>query len=74
MSTSSGQRPLRPAARLIYRLITFIALLSVSALLLGSMGGWYWPFDLFAHFRVHSTFALLVCAIALLSLRDFRGV
>lgn len=73
MSTSSGQRPLRPAARLIYRLITFIALLSVSALLLGSMGGWYWPFDLFAHFRVHSTFALLVCAIALLSLRDFRG-
>jgi endonuclease/exonuclease/phosphatase (EEP) superfamily protein YafD len=35
---------------------------------LGFAGGWWWLFDLLAHFRLHLLFGLLVCAVILSAL------
>lgn len=51
----------------------FIALIALTALVLGYLGRWFWPFDLLTHFRVHYTAALVLAASILLSVRDWKN-
>lgn len=63
----------RALSVIVKRIATFLALASITALLLGMLGRYFWPLDLLAHFRVHYVVALLVCAALLLAARDFRA-
>lgn len=58
---------------IVKRIATLLALASITALLLGMLGRYFWLLDLLAHFRVHYVVALLVCAALLLATRDFRA-
>jgi endonuclease/exonuclease/phosphatase (EEP) superfamily protein YafD len=52
---------------------TFIAFATISALLLGSFGRFFWPLDLFAHFRVHYVIALACAGALLIGAREWRS-
>lgn len=52
---------------------TFIAFATISALLLGSFGRFFWPLDLFAHFRVHYVIALGCAGALLIGTREWRS-
>ena len=68
-STGEG----RAALTRLHRLAIFTALLSLTALVLGFLGRWLWPFDLLNHFRVHCVAVLVIAAIVLLGLRDWKN-
>ncbi len=69
-STDEGRARL---TRTLKRLAIFLALLSLTALVLGSLGRWLWPFDLLAHFRVHCTAVLILASLVLLGVRDWKN-
>lgn len=69
-STDEGRAP---PARSLKRLAIFIALLSLTVLVLGFLGRWLWPFDLLTSFRVHCIAALILAAIVLLGVRDWKN-
>lgn len=50
-----------------------IALSALTALVLGYLGRWFWPFDLLTHFRIHYTAALVLAASILLGVRDWKN-
>lgn len=58
---------------MLTRLTTFVAFVTVTALLLGMLGRFFWPLDLLAHFRVHYVVALVLCGVMLLVLKDWRS-
>lgn len=59
--------------RVLLRFALVGALATVTALLLGSLGRWFWPFDLLTHFHVHWAAILLLCAVLLFALRERRS-
>jgi endonuclease/exonuclease/phosphatase (EEP) superfamily protein YafD len=60
-------------ARAPTRLITLVALASITGLLLGMLGQLSWLLDLFSHFRLHYIAALALCAVALLLMRQWQS-
>lgn len=56
-----------------YKSATFIALATVTLLLLSMLGRYFWPFDLLTHLRVHYVVALAVSAAVLALTREWRG-
>lgn len=55
------------------KMATVVAFGVITALLLGALGRFFWPFDLLTHFRVHYV-ALLVCAgLVLMGVREWRS-
>lgn len=60
-------------ARLAIKLFTFVALASITGLLLGMLGRYSWLLDLFSHLRMHYIVGLAASALALLVLRQWRS-
>jgi endonuclease/exonuclease/phosphatase (EEP) superfamily protein YafD len=71
--STSGEQRRSATARALTRLAALLALLSVTVLVLGMLGHLFWPFDLFAHFRVHCAAVLIACALMLLAAREWRS-
>jgi len=69
---SNGEGRTAPP-RVLHRLAIFVALLSLTALVLGFLGRWLWPFDLLNHFRVHCVALLVLAAGVLLGLKDWKN-
>lgn len=72
MIGSNGEGRTAPP-RVLHRLAIFVALLSLTALVLGFLGRWLWPFDLLNHFRVHCVALLVLAAGVLLGLKDWKN-
>lgn len=70
--TNSSPRP-SAALRIAARLALLTALCASFGFLIGFAGRWWWVFDLFSHFRLQYTIALLVSAAVLFSVRRPRS-
>jgi endonuclease/exonuclease/phosphatase (EEP) superfamily protein YafD len=68
---TSSQLASLPAV--LKRISFALAFLTITALLLGLLGRYVWPLDLFAHFRIHYIVALILAGIALLALREWNS-
>jgi endonuclease/exonuclease/phosphatase (EEP) superfamily protein YafD len=55
------------------RCIAILSFASLTAVLLGMLGRYSWPLDLFSHFRLHYVAALALSAVALLVLREWQS-
>ena len=73
MLNSGRQGRASPGGRALANAATFLALLSVTALLLGALGRWFWPFDLLAHARVHCAAVLFAAALVFAALRNWQS-
>lgn len=65
--------PPRATAVAFRKIATVAAFATITALLLGSLGRFFWPFDLLTHFRVHYVAVLACAGLVLLAVREWRS-